>query len=197
MKRRGCPISERRRALSIRQRALPIGEPRCFFWSFVCLISRKVLAKYQQKPIPQNYGSQIADYPCTQFWLSKGLAGSVCTFCMHSIRVDWQSQNTLHGFNQHAKPVSQSHRWRAFSKRASGHRNCSSRPQARQREEIYYVTFPLVGLESIEGAIVFSGRELPNILAQHCAIIVERPTEQVNYRLEHAVSSCSLERYRT
>lgn len=48
-----------------------------------------------------------------------------------------------------------------------------------QREEIYYATFPLVGMESLEGALVFSGRELPKVLAQHCAIIVERPSEGV------------------
>ena len=54
------------------------------------------------------------------------------------------------------------------------------------QEEIYYATFPLVGLESLEGALVFSGRELPNILAQHCAIIVERPSEGASLPLLRA-----------
>lgn len=62
-------------------------------------------------------------------------------------------------------------------------RAVSTRAQDQQKEDIYYATFPLVGMESLEGAIVFSGRELPNILAQHCAIIVERSTEQVSHVL--------------
>lgn len=52
-------------------------------------------------------------------------------------------------------------------------------------EEIYYATFPLVGMESLESALVFAGRELPKVLAQHCAIIVERPSEGVSKLAYH------------
>lgn len=79
--------------------------------------------------------------------------------------------------NRAALPLGQSTRGTALIR--SRKTAVCVRAQDQHKEEIYYATFPLVGLESLEGAIVFSGRELPNILAQHCAIIVQRPTEQV------------------
>lgn len=33
-----------------------------------------------------------------------------------------------------------------------------------------------VGLESLESTLVFSGMELPTVMAQHCAIIVDQPS---------------------
>jgi hypothetical protein len=47
-------------------------------------------------------------------------------------------------------------------------------------EEVFFATFPLSGLESLESALVFSGRELPSFMAQHCAIILTRPSEGVS-----------------
>ena len=83
----------------------------------------------------------------------------------------------IQAFSRTARPVGQKIPVDASrnSRRTAG----CIRAQGQEKEEIYYATFPLVGLESLEGAIVFSGREIPDILAQHCAIIVERPTEQV------------------
>lgn len=59
------------------------------------------------------------------------------------------------------------------------------------QEEVYYATFPLVGMESLESALVFSGRELPKALAQHCAIIVERPSEGVSNSWPQVIHPCS------
>lgn len=41
------------------------------------------------------------------------------------------------------------------------------------KELVYFATFPLVGFERLESALVFSGGELPEVMAQHCAVIVE------------------------
>lgn len=64
------------------------------------------------------------------------------------------------------------------------------RPGSLQREEIYYATFPLVGLENLERAMTFSGRDIPDVFAQHCAIIVERPSEGVSWFQTYISSAC-------
>lgn len=50
----------------------------------------------------------------------------------------------------------------------------------REKEIVYFASFPLVGLEALEAGLVFAGSRLPDVLAQHCAIIVERPAERVS-----------------
>lgn len=67
--------------------------------------------------------------------------------------------------------------WSSFDRKKL--RCYGSRESVSHKEEVYYATFPFVGMESLEGALVFSGRELPQVMAQHCAIIVERPSEGV------------------
>lgn len=57
--------------------------------------------------------------------------------------------------------------------------------EGNSQELVYFATFPLIGLESLEGAINFAGGELPEFMAQHCAVIVERPSEGVS-----ATQSC-------
>ena len=70
--------------------------------------------------------------------------------------------------------------------RRQGLCRCTSREAAGPPERsianelVFFATFPLVGLEALEGAIVFAGGQLPDALAQHCAIVVHRPTEGVN-----------------
>jgi len=56
-------------------------------------------------------------------------------------------------------------------------------------EGVYFATFPLVGLESLETPLVFSGRELPRFMAQHCAIIVGQLSEGVSILLLCDLSS--------
>ena len=47
------------------------------------------------------------------------------------------------------------------------------------KELVYLATFPLVGLEALEGGITFLGYEMPDVLAQHCAVLVESQEDKV------------------